>query len=86
VPKALTLYSEACDGESVESCVSAGTLYLGGDAAVARDLTAATRFYGKALVLYKEGCDAGSQPDCTEQERMHIRLAVLSTGQAPVVK
>ena len=86
IPKALTLYTEACDGESVESCVSAGTLYLGGDPAVARDLVAATRLYGKALSLYKEGCDAGSQPDCTEKERMTTRLAVISTGQVPTVK
>ncbi len=86
VPKALTLYSEACDGENVESCVAAGNLYLGNDAAVARDLRAATGFYGKALALYKEGCDSGSQPDCTEQDRMRTRMAVISTGQVPVVK
>ncbi len=86
VAKALELYTEACDGESVESCVSAGTLYLGGDPAVAKDLLAATRLYGKALALYKEGCDAGSQPDCMEKDRITTRLAILSTGQIPTVK
>ncbi len=86
VPKALALYSQACDDESVESCVAAGTLYLGGEAVVVRDLLAATRLYGKALSLYKEGCEAGNQPDCTEQDRMRTRLAVISTGQVPVVK
>ena len=49
-------------------------------------LQTSSRFYGKALGLYKEGCDAGIQSDCTEQDRMRTRLAVLSTGQVPVVK
>jgi len=86
VSKALALYLQACDGESVDGCVSAATLYLGSDPAVARDLVAATRAYGKALVLYKESCESGNQTDCAEQDKMRTRLAIISTGQVPTVR
>lgn len=73
VARALTIYAQACDGDFVESCVNAGNIYL---AAVARDVPAASRLYGRAIKILDEGCASGAERDCTERDRIRTRLAI----------
>ena len=73
--KALSWYGQACDGEFVDACVSAGTIYLAGTL-VPADLASAQRFFARAIAMLDQACQAGDERECTERDRLKTRIAI----------
>lgn len=76
LPRAITLYDEACANKYVDACVAVGNLFLAGER-LERDGARAARYYGSAVKHLTDSCEAGHEASCQERDRLRTRMTLL---------